>query len=168
MKYFIFISLLFCSLYANDFDDEEFEIPKEFDRQSYNSGEAIFEQKCTQCHVKYMPVGKAVNNFFRENNKLNLKAPTANMISYRLKLRIGSKDDIEFHLSDTNDFLQSFLINPDRSKTICLEGVIKYFETMPSMKGVVNEKEIKDINHFLYFLEGFNGINEYFYDETLF
>jgi hypothetical protein len=168
MKYFLIISLLLSSLYTSDIDDEEFEIPKEFDRQAYNSGEATFEQKCTQCHVKYIDVPKAVNNFFRQNNKLELKAPTANMISYRLKLRIGSKEDIEFHLHDTNEFLQSFLMNPDRSKTVCLEGVIKYFETMPSMKGVVNEKEIENINHFLYFLEGFNGINEFFYDETIF
>jgi hypothetical protein len=59
-------------------------------------------------------------------------------------------------------------MNPDRSKTICLEQVIRYFDTMPSLKGVVSQKEIEDLNHFIYFLEGFNGINEFFHDETIF
>ena len=68
----------------------------------------------------------------------------------------------------TNDFLKDYLFNPNLSKTICLEGVIRHFEVMPSMKGKITEEEIEEVNHFLYFLEGFNGINEYYHDETKF
>lgn len=165
MKLLITIISMFTFLFSQV---DDYEIPEEFNKMQYESGENIFDNKCSSCHVKYMEINKTVQNFFRNENSLNLKAPTANQISYRLKLRIGSKEDIEFHLHETNDFLQSFLMNPDRSKTICLEQVIRYFDTMPSLKGVVNQKEIEDLNHFIYFLEGFNGINEFFHDETIF
>ena len=54
------------------------------------------------------------------------------------------------------------------SKTICLEGVIRHFKVMPSMKGKITEKEIEEVNHFLYFLEGFNGVNKFYHDDTKF
>ena len=139
MKLLITIISMFTFLFSQV---DDYEIPEEFNKMQYESGENIFDNKCSSCHVKYMEINKTVQNFFRNENSLNLKAPTANQISYRLKLRIGSKEDIEFHLHETNDFLQSFLMNPDRSKTICLEQVIRYFDTMPSLKGVVNQKEI--------------------------
>jgi hypothetical protein len=36
------------------------------------------------------------------------------------------------------------------------------------MKGKITEEEIEQVNHFLYFLEGFNGVNEFYFDETKF
>ncbi len=164
MKFFIAIFLVFSVLFSSD----DYELPEEFDKQTYEVGENIFEQKCTSCHVKFIDMNKVVRNFFHEDNKMNLKAPTANQISFRLKQQIGDKSDIEFHLYETADYLKSYVLAPDRSKSVCLEGVIKYFNGMPSMRGVVTEEEIESLNHFLYFLEGFNGINEYFHDETLF
>ena len=142
--------------------------PEEFDRDLYNAGEKIFENKCTSCHEKSMNIGLLMKNFIDEDNKLlNLKAPTGNEISYRLKSQIGSKDDIEFQLEETADFLVDYLYYPDKSKTICLEGVIRHFDTMPSMKGKISEEDIRIVNHFLYFLEGWNGINKYFHKVEL-
>lgn len=134
------------------------ELPEEFDRELYNQGEKIFENKCMECHQKSMPIPLLMKNFIEENNKtLKLKAPTGNEISFRLKQQIGNKEDLEFHLHQTNDFLKDYLYNPDLSKTICLQGVIRHFKVMPSMKGKITEREIEDVNYFLYFLEGFNG-----------
>ncbi|MEN8717384.1 MAG: hypothetical protein ABF301_01810 [Sulfurovum sp.] len=164
MKFFITSILLISALIAND----DYEIPQEFDKQTYEIGQDIFEQKCTTCHVKFIDMNTVVRNFFHENNNMNLKAPTANQISFRLKQQIGDKSDIEFHLFETNDYLKSYVLDPNRSKTICLDGVIEYFDGMPSMRGIVSEEEIEQLNHFLYFLEGFNGINEHFHDETIF
>ena len=145
------------------------ELPEEFDRELYNQGEKIFENKCMKCHQKSMPIPLLMKNFIEENNKtLKLKAPTGNEISFRLKQQIGNKEDIEFHLHQTNDFLKDYLYNPDLSKTICLQGVIRHFKVMPSMKGKITEREIEDVNYFLYFLEGFNGVNEFYFDETKF
>lgn len=155
---FMFLSTVFAS-----------QLPKEFDRELYKAGEKVFENKCMQCHEKYMDIQLLMKNFIVEENKLlNLKAPTGNEISFRLKQQIGSRDDIEFHLMQTYDFLLDYVYNPDKSKTICLEGVIKHFEVMPSQKGKVSEAEIEKVNHFLYFLEGFNGVNKYYHDETKF
>ena len=145
------------------------ELPEEFDRELYNQGEKIFENKCMECHQKSMPIPLLMKNFIEENNKtLKLKAPTGNEISFRLKQQIGNKEDLEFHLHQTNDFLKDYLYNPDLSKTICLHGVIRHFKVMPSMKAKITEREIEDVNYFLYFLEGFNGVNEFYFDETKF
>jgi hypothetical protein len=142
------------------------QLPQEFNKNMYDEGEKIFEKKCMECHEKSMPIPLLMKNFIEENNKtLKLKAPTGNEISFRLKQQIGSRDDMEFHLHQTNDFLKDYLYNPDLSKTICLEGVIRHFKVMPSMKGKITEEEIEKVNHFLYFLEGFNGVNKYYHKE---
>lgn len=158
MTFFLFLSTVFAS-----------ELPEEFDRELYNAGEKVFDTKCMQCHEKSMDIQLLMKNFIEQDNKLlNLKAPTGNEISFRLKQQIGHKDDIEFQLIQTNDFLKDYLYYPDKAKTICLEGVIRHFDTMPSQKGKVTEEEIEMVNHFLYFLEGFNGVNKYYHDETKF
>lgn len=137
--------------------------PSEFDEKRYKVGEKIFDSKCNSCHEKYMDIQLLMKNFLYEENKLlNLKAPTGNELSFRLKSQIGSKDDIEFQIEEDIDFVTDYLYEPDRSKTICLEGVIRHFKTMPSMKGKINEEEIANVTFFLYFLEGFNGVNEFY------
>ena len=144
-------------------------LPDEFDRDVYNSGERVWDNKCSKCHEKSMKISLLMKNFIEEDNKLlNLKAPTGNEISYRLKSQLGSRDDIEFHLIEITDFVKDYLYYPDKAKTVCLEGVIKHFDTMPSMRGKVTEEEIEDVTHFLYFLEGFNGVNEYYHNEDEF
>ena len=141
-------------------------LPPEFSRHTYDQGEKIFENKCSSCHEKSMPIKLLMRNFiYEENQLLNLKAPTGNQISFRLKSQIGSQDDIEFQLEETVDFVVDYLYHPDKAKTACLPGVIRHFETMPSMKGKINENDIAKVTHFLYFLEGFNGVNEFYHKE---
>jgi len=143
-----------------------FAVPDEFDKDRYLKGEMIFDNKCSSCHVKSMDIQLLMKNFILEENKLlNLKAPTGNEISFRLKQQIGSKEDVEFQIEENIDFVKDYLFNPDKAKTICLEGVIKHFDTMPNMKGKISEEEIEDVTFFLYFLEGFNGINEFYSKE---
>lgn len=162
MKSIFFVFLFISSMFSS-------QLPEEFNRDTYNKGEKIFDNKCSQCHEKSMPMPLLMKNFMEDNNQsLNLKAPTGNEISFRLKQQIGSIDDIEFHLIQTTDFVIDYLFDPDISKTICLQGVIKYFDTMPSMKGQITEEEIEEVTHFLYFLEGFNDVNEFYHDETKF
>lgn len=160
MKAIIFIFTLISSLFA---------LPDEFDRQIYENGEKIFDSKCSSCHQKSINMQSLLKNFLEEDNKtLNLLAPTGNQISYRLKAQVGSDDDREFHLEETADFLVEYVNNPDKTNTICLEGVVKHFDTMPSLKGQISEEDIRTVNHFLYFLEGFNGVNEYYNKEDEF
>ena len=160
MKILFLIILLISSLFA---------LPEEFEKERYEIGEKIFENKCSQCHVKSMPIPLLMKNFIEEENKLlNLKAPTGNEISFRLKQQIGSKEDVEFHLMETSDFVKDYINNPDKAKTICLPGVIRHFDTMPSMKGQLSDEEVEDVSFFLYFLEGFNGVNKYYNKEDEF
>lgn len=160
MKSLIISLLVISSLFA---------LPEEFEKERYKIGEKVFEEKCMQCHVKSIEMQSLLKNFLQDNNKtLKLVAPTGNQISFRLKQQIGSKDDIEFHLEETADFLKEYLNDPDKSNTICLEGVVKHFDTMPSMKGKITEEEIEDVGFFLYFLEGFNGVNKYYNKEDEF
>jgi hypothetical protein len=155
MKFILIICVLLSSIFASP--------PEEFEKDKYLAGEQIFDNKCSSCHVKSMPIGVLMSNFIEHDNKvLKLKAPTGNEISFRLKSQIGSKDDIEFQIDEVTDFVKDYLINPDKAKTVCLEGVIKHFDTMPSMKGKVTEEEMEDVTFFLYFLEGWNGINKYY------
>lgn len=160
MKKIFFLIAAITSLFA---------LPEEFDKDRYETGEKIFEKKCSECHVKFMDIQLLMKNFILEDNKLlNLKAPTGNEISFRLKQQIGSKEDVEFQIEEDIDFVKDYLFNPDKAKTICLEGVIKHFDTMPSMKGKISEEEIEDVTFFLYFLEGFNGVNEFYHKEDEF
>lgn len=162
MRYFIVAIILFANLYSSD-------AMEHFDKDKYSQGEHIFEKKCSECHVKYMEIPLLMKNFIEMDNKLlNLKAPTGNEISFRLKQQIGSKEDVDFHLHETMEFVKDYLYNPNKAKTICLEGVIRHFDTMPSMKGKISEEEIEEVAFFLYFLEGFNGVNEFYHDESKF
>lgn len=143
-----------------------FALPDEFDRETYNEGEKIFEAKCNSCHQKSLEMQSLLKNFLEDDNKtLKLLAPTGNQISYRLKTQVGSRDDMEFHLEETADFLVEYVNKPNKANSICLEGVVKHFDTMPSLKGQITEEEIRTVNHYLYFLEGFNGVNEYYHKE---
>jgi len=117
--------------------------PEEFENEKYQAGELVFDNKCSSCHVKSMDIQVLMSNFIEHDNKvLNLLAPTGNEISFRLKSQIGSKDDVEFHIEEVTDFVKDYIINPDKAKTVCLEGVVKHFDTMPSMKGKVSEEEM--------------------------
>ena len=158
MKSIVVICILISAVFASP--------PEMFEKDRYETGELIFDNKCSSCHVKSMKIGVLMNNFIEHDNKiLNLKAPTGNEISYRLKSQVGDKSDMEFHILETADFVKDYVINPDKAKTICLEGVIKHFDTMPSLKGKVTEDELEEVAYFLYFLEGFNGVNKYYFKD---
>ena len=158
MKIFLFIFIFISSIFA--------ELPEIYEKSRYLQGEQVFDNKCSSCHVKSMKISVLMNNFIEHDNKiLKLKAPTGNEISYRIKSQIGSRDDIEFQIDEATDFVKDYVINPDKAKTICLDGVIKHFDTMPSLKGKVSSKELEEVTYFLYFLEGFNGVNKYYYKD---
>lgn len=62
MKKIFFILIFISSIFAS-------ELPEEFDRDIYNSGEKIFDNKCKQCHEKSMPIPLLMKNFIEENKK---------------------------------------------------------------------------------------------------
>ena len=115
-------------------------------------GKVVYEQKCASCHEAYIPMTKLSENFLEKNNEmLKLKAPTLNQLSFRLKQQIGDpKGDSDIHRMEVEAFISDYLVNPDKDKTLCMKDVIKYFDTMPSMKGKITEDEISAVSDFIY------------------
>ena len=113
-------------------------------------GKEVYEKKCASCHALYHPVSELEKNFMEEENKLlNLKAPTINQVVYRLKRRIGDPNgDKEMHKMEIESFLADYFENPNKEKSICLEAVIKHFDTMPKIE--LSEEERAAILEFLY------------------
>jgi len=120
-----------------------------------SQGSDIFEKKCQSCHTKFIPVDKLVENFMEEDNKLlNLKAPTLNQISFRLKQQIGDpKGDEDIHKMEVASFIADYIINPNLQNSKCKKDIIKYFKTMPSMKGKITENEIEAVSDYIYHYE---------------
>jgi thioredoxin-related protein len=118
-----------------------------------STGEDIFKSKCSSCHSEYVPFEQLIENFEKHDNKLlNLKAPTLNQMSFRLKTNIGDpKGDEEIHLMEVVEFITDYSINPDKSKTVCLNEVIKHFDTMPSLKGKISEDELEAVGEYIYY-----------------
>lgn len=117
-----------------------------------SEGKEVYQQKCASCHESFIPMEKLMENFMEKNNTmLQLKAPTLNQLSFRLKQQIGDpKGDEDMHRMEVGAFIADYLNNPDKQKSVCLPDVIKYFETMPSMKGQLSEDEIEAVSEFLY------------------
>ena len=117
-----------------------------------NEGKELFTQKCASCHTPFIPMSKLKENFLDGNNTiLKLKAPTLNQLSYRLKKRIGDpKGDNELHRMEVTAFMSDYVFHPDKDKSVCLEDVLRHFETMPSLKGKVTEEELEEIGTYLY------------------
>lgn len=115
-------------------------------------GMSVYEKKCAACHELYIPFSTLEKNFMQmENKQLHLKAPTINQIVYMLKSRIGDPNgDEDMHRMEIESFLEDYFDNPDKEKSVCLPEVIKYFETMPSLKGELTDEEFEAIVSFLY------------------
>jgi hypothetical protein len=117
-----------------------------------NEGKMLFEKQCMSCHTPFISMSKLKKNFLDHNNTLlNLKAPTLNQLSYRLKQRIGDpKGDNDLHRMEVTAFMSDYVYTPDKDKSVCLEDVLQHFKTMPSLKGKVTEDELEEIGTYLY------------------
>jgi thioredoxin-related protein len=117
-----------------------------------NEGKVLFDTYCLSCHQTFIPMSKLKTNFLDHNNtELNLKAPTLNQLSYRLKQRIGDpKGDNDLHRMEVTAFMSDYVYHPDKDKSVCLDDVMQHFKTMPSLKGKVSEDELEEIGTYLY------------------
>lgn len=118
----------------------------------YADGERVYKSQCASCHVGFIPMGALKENFVEYNNtKLNLKGPTLNQLSFRLKQNIGNpKGDEEFHLMEVSEFIKDYVYNPDKQKSVCMDEVLEAFETMPSMRGKISEDDLDEVATYIY------------------
>jgi len=115
-------------------------------------GEVIYKEKCVTCHEGFIPMGQLKENFVEYNNtKLKLKGPTLNQLSFRLKQKIGDpKGDEDIHLMEVQEFIKDYVYNPDKQKSVCMDEVLAAFDTMPSMKGQIDEEALEEVASYIY------------------
>ena len=114
------------------------------------SGKEIFSQKCSSCHIDYIPQNRLFVNYYEHNNSdLKLKAPTLTEISFALRDQVGDrKADKESQLLEIEEFLLDYLAHPDRKKSILPKGVLKNFDTMPPIK--ITEEEAEELAPYMF------------------
>jgi len=117
-----------------------------------DEGKVLFEKHCVACHTPFIAMSKLKENFLDHNNtQLNLKAPTLNQLSYRLKQQVGDRHgDEDLHRMEVTAFMSDYVIHPDKDKSVCLDDVMQHFHTMPSLEGKVSDDELEEIGSYLY------------------
>jgi thioredoxin-related protein len=120
----------------------------------FKNGEKIFNKKCSSCHSAHIPMKDLKDNFFSKKNKvLNLKYPTVNMLAYALvdsPKHIGDKDDPEMQQVEIEEFISSYLENPDLNNSICDDHVSKYYVKKEKVDYKLSSEDISSLS--IYFM----------------
>jgi Cft2 family RNA processing exonuclease len=118
----------------------------------YEDGKKLFWDKCSMCHTGYMDAEKIKENFFDKNNTiLMLGAPTENMLAYAIMHgpnHIGDPKNPKAQQLKIEEFLNSYLYNPDRSKSICDPKILSYYDIKPPPTKKLGKKDISDLAYF--------------------
>lgn len=91
-----------------------------------SNGESVFKTYCMECHTR--------NGMMGEGPMKDMKAPTMQMVSMRLKKMTGSK---EAFLAFVKDYIQ----NPSQKKGFCMPMAYKRFGVMPAIGKNLSEEE---------------------------
>ncbi|MCR8709432.1 thioredoxin family protein [Aliarcobacter butzleri] len=131
----------------------------------FKEGETLFKSKCSSCHIDYIFMNVLKENFFEKNNKLlNLKAPTVNMIVYAIMdspKKIGDSNDIEMQEMEIENYLKSYLENPDRFNSICDEHILLFYDNKMSMKGELKDEDYKNLTtYFMLYKDNSKNIDD--------
>ncbi|MGB6329074.1 MAG: thioredoxin fold domain-containing protein [Halarcobacter sp.] len=112
----------------------------------FKEGEKLFEEKCASCHKDYIPFKKLKENFFERNNTLlNLSIPTENMLAWAImesSRKVGDPNDPEMRSVEIEEYLKSYLANPDINNSICDQHALKYYDKKEAIKITAEEAEL--------------------------
>ena len=97
-----------------------------------NIGEKLFMQKCVTCHT---------NKLINPSNKSNLIGPPIDEVLMHVKQEYKNEEN-------ATAFIVDYTFNPSYKKALCAS--MDKFGLMPSLKGIVTEKEAKIIAKYLY------------------
>ena len=122
---------------------------------NYEKGQEIFLEKCSSCHGDFIDMKLLKTNFFEKDNKLlNLRTPTVNMLAYAMidsPKHIGDSDDPEMQQIEIEEFLISYLKNPDINNSICEPSIIKYYDKKEFVDYKLNNEDISNLA--IYFMD---------------
>ena len=113
--------------------------------QADTSAEALYDAKCASCHIKTRPVAKS-----------DLVAPPIMGVMLHVKMRYKTKEEAV-------KFINDYVMNPQKDKSVCKKGKLKRFGLMPSQKGVLTDEELNTISEWVYDNfppAGFKGMNQ--------
>ena len=92
----------------------------------------IFDAKCAMCHIKTMPT-----------NRANMVAPALMGVMRHVKMVYPNKEDAV-------NFMVDYVQNPTKEKAICMPQKIARFGLMPSQKGNITLKELKEVSEWMF------------------
>ncbi len=122
---------------------------------NYEKGQEIFLEKCSSCHGDFIDMKLLKTNFFEKDNKvLNLTTPTVNMLAYAIidsPKHIGDNEDPEMQQIEIEEFLKSYLKNPDLNNSICEPSIIKYYDKKEFVDYKLNDEDISNLA--IYFMD---------------
>ena len=122
---------------------------------NYQKGQEIFLEKCSSCHGEYIDMKLLKTNFFEKENKLlKLRTPTVNMLAYAMidsPKHIGNREDPEMQQIEIEEFLKSYLKNPDLNNSICEPSIIKYYDKKEFVDYKLNDDDISNLS--IYFMD---------------
>ncbi len=100
--------------------------------------EKIFTKNCAKCHATVIGIDES------NGDTTNIyAAPYAKDVIKKLKSETANK-------AEFIAFIKSYINNPDKRKSLYGKKAIKDFGLMPSLKGALTDKEIKDLANYLY------------------
>ncbi len=109
------------------------------------SAQKIYQKKCAMCHNIEAPESIAES-----------KAMVAPYLRLALRSVYIGVDAIEDpatkteHKKLTLAFLKDYIFNPHQDKSFCEDIIFERFQTMPSLKGFIREKELDQVLDYIY------------------
>ena len=97
-----------------------------------DSAEVLFDTKCMMCHSKTRPADIST-----------VIAPALMGVMRHIKMEYPDRDEAIAFMSD-------YILNPTIDKAICMPSKIERFGLMPSQKGSVTNKELKEITGWMF------------------
>jgi len=97
-----------------------------------SDGASLFDAKCAMCHMKSRP-----------SDMSTLVAPPIMGVMNHVKMTYTNKPEAV-------RFIVNYVLEPNRSKAVCMPQKIQRFGLMPSQKGNVTPEELEAIASWLY------------------
>ncbi|MEY3002549.1 MAG: hypothetical protein RLZZ428_924 [Pseudomonadota bacterium] len=110
------------------------------------SGEAIFDAKCSACHPKIMPRDMQNNPMGSQKFMAmvaTIKAPPLPRLVEHLQSQMSTKADFVAFVSD-------YITNPSLEKAKCRKGALERFGVMPAIGKAMSQEERHQVAAWMY------------------
>jgi len=97
-----------------------------------SSAEELFDSKCSMCHIKTMP-----------KDMSTMIAPAIFGVMNHVKMTYQTKEE-------ALAFINDYVMNPTKKKSICMPMKLEKFGLMPSQKGNLTSEELNKISSWIY------------------